>query len=109
MSLDKALEIIERAMASRSVYDTMAARENQVWGKILPDRESSEAAIEDRAATEKLNANRYQSYLIAVAKERNLTFQHGLTVGRGAGRLERLLVQEAICRSFHGMISPKRP
>jgi hypothetical protein len=29
-------EIVRRAMADRSVYDAMAARENEVWGKILP-------------------------------------------------------------------------
>jgi SAM-dependent methyltransferase len=103
MSLDKASEIIKQAMANRSVYDAMAARENEVWGKILPDRESSKGVIEDRAATEKLNANRHQSYLIEVAKERNLRFRHGLTLGCGAGRLERLLVHEGICRSFHGI------
>jgi len=33
MSADKAREIIERAMADRSVYDAMAVRENEVWGK----------------------------------------------------------------------------
>ena len=47
MSADKAEEIIKRAMADRGVYDAMAARENEVWGKILPDLERSEAAIEE--------------------------------------------------------------
>ena len=42
MSVDKAGEIIRRAMADRSVYDAMVARENEVWGKILPDREQCE-------------------------------------------------------------------
>ena len=36
MSDSTAREIIERAMANRSVYDAMAARENKVWGSILP-------------------------------------------------------------------------
>jgi SAM-dependent methyltransferase len=103
MSLDKAQEIIKRAMANRSVYDAMAARENEVWGEILPSLEHSQAKIEDFAATEKLDANRHQSYLIGVAREKNLTFEYGLTLGCGAGRLERALVHEGICRSLHGI------
>lgn len=103
MSLDKAQEIIKQAMADRSVYDAMVARENEVWGAILPALEHSEAKIKDMAATEKLNANRYQSYLIGVAREKNLTFENGLTLGCGAGRLERAVVHEGICRGFHGI------
>src|SRR5436189_57951 len=48
-------------MADRSIYDAMAARENEVWGKILPDRERSEAAIEDTKAAAR-----------EIAKEQNL-------------------------------------
>lgn len=103
MSLDKALEIVKQAMTDRSVYDAMAARENEVWGTILPALENSQAKLEDATATGKLNANRHQSYLIGVAREKNLRFQHGLTIGCGAGRLERALLQEGICSSFHGI------
>lgn len=103
MSANKAQEIIKQAMADRSVYDAMAARENEVWGAVLPALEESQAKIEDMAATAKLNANRHQSYLIGVAREKNLRFDHGLTIGCGAGRLERALVHEGICRSFHGI------
>jgi 2-polyprenyl-3-methyl-5-hydroxy-6-metoxy-1,4-benzoquinol methylase len=103
MSLDKALEIVRQAMADRSVYDAMAARENEVWGTILPALENSQAKLEDVAATEKLNANRHQSYLIGVAREKNLRFKHGLTIGCGAGRLERALIHDGICSSFHGI------
>jgi SAM-dependent methyltransferase len=105
MSLDKAQLIIKQAMADRSVYDAMAARENEAWGRILPALENSEARIEDLAAAAKLNANRYQSYLIGVAQEKNLRFEHGLTLGCGAGGkgLERGLVREGICRSLHGI------
>jgi SAM-dependent methyltransferase len=69
----------------------------------LPALEHSEAKIEDMAATEKLDANRYQSYLIGIAQEKNLRFEHGLTLGCGAGRLERALIKEGICRSLHGI------
>jgi SAM-dependent methyltransferase len=103
MSLDKAQEIIKQAMTDRSVYDAMAARENEIWGKILPALEDSQAKLEDFAATEKLNANRHQSYLIGVTREKNLTFEYGLTLGCGAGRLERALVQEGVCRRVHGI------
>lgn len=79
MSSDKALEIVRQAMANRRVYDAMAARENEVWGKILPVLENSRAKLEDAAATAKLNANRSQSYLVGIAREKNLKFKHGLT------------------------------
>lgn len=49
-------------MTDRSVYDAMAARENEVWGAILPALEHSQAKIEDMAAAEKLEINRHQSY-----------------------------------------------
>jgi hypothetical protein len=71
MSLDKAREILKQAMAHQSVYDAMAASENEVWGTILPALEDSQARLDDIAATEKLNANRHQSYLIGVAHEKN--------------------------------------
>ena len=58
MSVDKAGEIVRRAMADRTVYDAMAARENEVWGEILSERESSEIAIEDSKAAAMLRLNR---------------------------------------------------
>ena len=103
MSLDKAGEIVKRAMADRSVYDAMAARENEVWGKILPERESSEIALEDSKAAAMLRLNRNYSSLPQLAKKKGLTFEHGLTLGCGAGRCERDLISRGICRSFHGI------
>jgi SAM-dependent methyltransferase len=103
MSADKTLEIIKQAMADRSVYDAMAARESEVWGKILPDRQRSEAAIEDTKASATLGICRNQSSLFRVANEKGLKFEHGLTLGCGAGRLERELVSRGICRRFHGI------
>ena len=103
MSADKALEIIKKAMADRSVYDAMAAREIEVWGKILPDVEHSEAAIEDAKASWTLRVARYQKFLLQIVKEKGLKFEHGLTLGCGAGRLERLLVGRGVCGSFHGI------
>ena len=103
MSGDKAQEIINRAMADRRVYDAMAARENEVWGEILPALERSEARIEDTEASAKLGVARHQSSLFQVAQEKKLKFEHGLTLGCGAGRLERALIHGGVCKSFHGI------
>ena len=103
MSVDKAVEIVRRAMADRSVYDAMAARENEVWGKILPERESSEIAVEDSKAAAMLRLNRNYSSLPQLARKKGLKFEHGLTLGCGAGRCERDLISRGICRSFHGI------
>ena len=103
MSADKAAEIVRQAMADRSIYDAMAARENEVWGKILPDRERSETAIADMQAGAQLGVNRHLSSLSTLARERKLKFEHGLTLGCGAGRRERELVENGICQSFHGI------
>jgi SAM-dependent methyltransferase len=103
MSADKAGEIVRRAMADRSVYDAMAARENEVWGKILPGRERSEAAIEDTKASIELRVGRHFSSLSTLARERKLKFEHGLTLGCGAGRCERELIQNGVCQTFHGI------
>jgi SAM-dependent methyltransferase len=103
MSANKAQEIIKRAMADRSVYDAMAARENEVWGKILPDLERSEAQIEDVEASATLGLHRQISSLFLVAAEKKLKFEHGLTLGCGTGRRERELISRDVCRSFHGI------
>jgi 2-polyprenyl-3-methyl-5-hydroxy-6-metoxy-1,4-benzoquinol methylase len=103
MSDDKAGEIVRQAMAERSVYAAMAARENEVWGKTLPDRERSEAAIDDTKAEIALGVRRHFSSLSTLAQERELKFEHGLTLGCGAGRCERELVRNGVCRTFHGI------
>lgn len=103
MSADKAAEIVRQAMTDRSIYDAMAARENEVWGKILPDRERSETTIADMQAGAELRVNRHLSSLSTLATERNLKFEHGLTLGCGAGRRERELVQNGSCKTFHGI------
>jgi 2-polyprenyl-3-methyl-5-hydroxy-6-metoxy-1,4-benzoquinol methylase len=103
MANNKAQEIIERAMKDRTVYDAMVARESEVWGEILPARERSEARAEDATASKSLRVARHQASLITVAREKGLRFERGLTLGCGAGRLERSLVEHGICQSFHGI------
>jgi SAM-dependent methyltransferase len=90
-------------MADRSVYDAMAARENEVWGKILPDLGRSEALIEDVEASATLGVHHNISSLFLVAAEKKLKFERGLTLGCGAGRRERELISRGVCRSFHGI------
>jgi hypothetical protein len=103
MSADKAAEIIRRAMADRSLYDEMAERENEVWGNILPNREESDLAIEETKAGSILGIFRNQASLPLVASEKRLKFEHGLTLGCGAGRCERDLISRGVGRSFHGI------
>ena len=103
MSADKAAEIISRAMADRSLYDEMAERENEVWGKILPNREESDLAIEETKAGSSLGIFRNEASLPRVASEKGLKFEHGLTLGCGAGRCERDLISRGVGRSFHGI------
>ena len=102
-ALAAAREIIERAMHDRSVYEQMAARESEVWGAVLPEWERSPAKAEDVAASAELRVGRHQAGLVKVAQERGLKFQRGLTLGCGAGRLERSLLKAGICESFHGI------
>jgi SAM-dependent methyltransferase len=103
MSTEKAAEIVRQAMADRSIYDAMAARENEFWGKILPERERSETAVADMKAGAELRVNRHLSSLSVLAKEKELKFEHGLTLGCGVGRRERELVQNGVCQAFHGI------
>src|SRR5437764_13403673 len=43
------------------------------------------------------------SSLSMVAQESKLKFDHGLTLGCGAGRCERELLRNGVCRTFHGI------
>jgi|ERR1700674_5751423 hypothetical protein len=103
MTNNKAQEIIERAMTDRTAYDAMAARESEVWGKILPALERSEAKAADATASESLRVARHQASLIVIAREKGLRFERGLTLGCGAGHLDRSLLERGICQSFHGI------
>ncbi|MEO8439051.1 MAG: methyltransferase domain-containing protein [Spartobacteria bacterium] len=103
MKSSKAREIIERAMEDRAVYAAMAARESEVWGKILPALEHSEARAADARSSASLRIGRHMGSLIEIAKQKGLHFKHGLTLGCGAGRLERTLLEQGICERFHGI------
>jgi 2-polyprenyl-3-methyl-5-hydroxy-6-metoxy-1,4-benzoquinol methylase len=103
MSEGKAREIIERAMADRKTYEEMASREGDFWGRVLPSWEHSEARAQDAVAAAELRLARHRGSLRRLAKEKELKFEKGLTLGCGAGRLERSLLHDGVCRSFHGV------
>ncbi|MGI8889160.1 MAG: class I SAM-dependent methyltransferase [Chthoniobacterales bacterium] len=100
---DKARAIIDRAMSDPAVYQEMARREGEVWGNILPARDRSEAVEKDHAASQNLLLGRHQSSLAQVAKERGFQFEKGVSLGCGAGRLERSLLAQGVCQSLHGI------
>lgn len=103
MTVDEPGEIVRRAMADRTVYNMMVAAEKELWGKTLPNRERSKAAAEDSKAAATLGVCHHQSSLIRLASDKALKFEHGLTLGCGAGRCERELISRGVCRSFHGI------
>jgi SAM-dependent methyltransferase len=59
--------------------------------------------VADKTASANLRVARHQSSLIEIAREKGLRFERGLTLGCGAGRLERSLLEHGICQSFHGI------
>jgi len=100
---DEVAAIIRKAMTDRATYAAMAERENKVWGSILPNREREEAMVADLEASKDLVAGRNFPLVEEVLSGLNLSFDFGLSLGCGAGRLERSLVSEGICKSMHGV------
>jgi SAM-dependent methyltransferase len=103
MTTETADSIVRKAMQNPAVYADMAKREGEVWGRILPSLETSDARTVDAAAAGKLRAGRHGSSLPAIAKKLGLKFEHGVTLGCGAGRLERSLIKAGVCSSFQGI------
>ena len=99
----ESLEIVRRAMEDRSVYEEMASKESEVWSSLLPNLETSDASAVDREASRELYVGRHQSTLVRQTKERDLQFSSGVTLGCGAGRLERELIDAGVCEKFHGV------
>lgn len=96
-------DIIEEAMRDPAVYKKMAARESEVWGQILPALQASTAAADDVKASAELRMARQTSSLAAQARARGLVFERGISLGCGAGRLERALIKDGVCKVFHGI------
>lgn len=100
---DEAQKVIESAMRDPAVYAKLAARENEVWGKILPALAVNPASGEDAAASSALRMGRHHSSLPHICKEKNLHFERAVSLGCGAGRLERYLLDHKVCRQAHGI------
>lgn len=103
MPNDAAREIIRRAMEDRAVYDEMARRESEVWGRMLPNREANPATAADQAAAVTLGVNRGMTGIARWARENGRTFERCLSLGCGEGRFERSLVEGGVCRAAHGI------
>jgi SAM-dependent methyltransferase len=103
MSDQAARAIIQKAMNDPTAYRDMADRENAVWSKILPSLEVSDEREKDAAASRKLKIHEQMSSFVRETKARKLHFKRGLTLGCGAGRLERSIMDHGLCDSFHGI------
>jgi 2-polyprenyl-3-methyl-5-hydroxy-6-metoxy-1,4-benzoquinol methylase len=96
-------EIVRLAMSDRAVYDAMASREAEVWGRVLPAREQNPAVAVDQQAARDLRLNRDQLALMTWARGSGRTFERCLSLGCGEGRFERQLIAGRICRRAHGV------
>lgn len=95
--------IIDNARRDPLTYKQMAERENAVWSGILPSLERDDAAATDRDASIKLEIHKRMSSFFQQARQRKLHFTNGLTLGCGAGRLEREIMRHRICDRMHGI------
>lgn len=100
--VDKAQQIIAKAMADPSIYEQMARKEASVWGSLLVTRERSQAQEEDQAAAQILRLHRDELSLQKWARASKRVFERGLSIGCGEGRAERQLLAAGICGRFHG-------
>ena len=103
MTTSEAQALIDQAMRDRSVYERMANREAEVWGKILPERENSAAVAADLAAVKQLGLQRHHVTFAEWAAREGRIFEHGLSLGCGEGRFEREMLATGTCRSMHGI------
>lgn len=99
----KAREIVTLAMNDRDTYETMARKEGEVWGRILPDRAKNAEFVKDQEASQKLRINRNFLGLRGWVKTNKRRFRKGLSLGCGEGRMERPLLKEGICEHVTGI------
>jgi len=83
-------------------YRQASEKEGQVWGETFSSAEKKVLFDEDRRAADRLHPTRGLG-LRAVLRERNLTFESGLSLACGAGRAERAFLEQGICKRFHGI------
>ena len=103
MPNEKAEEIIRRAMADPDVYRSMAEKEAAVWSRTLTNPQTKQALEADQKAANELGVNRNRITLARVLAKHKLKPASGLSLGCGAGRAERNLIEAGICSRFHGI------
>lgn len=103
VSQTPAEQIIAKARSDNATYCDMAKRENEVWGRVLPALEVDQAAKADAQASIELEIWKRMSSFYQQVTKRNLHFKKGLTLGCGAGRLERDIMKYGLCDSMHGI------
>lgn len=106
-----ATDIVEAAMSDRSVYDEMAKKEAEFWGRHLvrnTESDMSEQFRKESAANIALRANRNNFSPLAWATKNKMRFGKVLVLGCGTGRVEQQWNQRGLFGSVHGLdISPK--
>lgn len=103
MANRKAREIIEAAMSDENVYRAMAAKEAQVWSRILTDPRREKVTRDDQKAAAELGLNRGRLSLASLIQELGFTPEFCLSLGCGSGRAERVLLQNGIGKAWHGV------
>ena len=83
-------------------YRQASEKEGEVWGETFSNAQKKILFDEDRQAADRLRPTRGLG-LRAVLRERNLTFESGLSLACGAGRAEREFLRQGICKRFQGI------
>ncbi|MGF1494316.1 MAG: class I SAM-dependent methyltransferase [Microcoleaceae cyanobacterium] len=99
----KANKIIDDLLNDPELYRKMSKKEGEVWGRVFSDNSRSERVKLDQQAAQKLQLNRYALNLRKTLKDYGISPSIGCSLACGSGRLERQLLQQGICQSFHGI------
>jgi SAM-dependent methyltransferase len=83
-------------------YSEAIEKESAHWGKRLPSRDADRLQAEDQEAAKQLRINRDMPSFAKVAKDRGWHFRRALSLGCGAGRAERQLMEAGLCDSIVG-------
>lgn len=102
MSAPNPATIIRELRESSDSYRRASEKEGEVWGETFSNAQNKIVFDEDRQAALRLRPMRGLG-LSGVLRERNLRFESGLSLACGAGRAERELVKQGICKRFHGV------
>lgn len=103
LDINKAQEIIQKALSDPEAYKVMAEEEDALWSRTLsdPDRIARRKGAQDAAKTLGRNRDNFSSYEFFAKKKDKIS--DGLILGCGAGRAERTYLKKGIGKSFHGI------